>query len=394
MLKGTALKRIVMSLLETGQHPMTVFTMSLWTRNPTPCSCLSSFSLKKTSCPSSVVVSPKFFHLIWQSPRMSHLYLSISCVSSLKFQYLSLTAELQRRTQAMEMRCWRKILHISYKDHVTDEEVRAKIQQTIGPHEDLLKIVKRRKLQGYGYVSRSSGLARTILQGTVKGGRRQGRQRKRWKDNIREWTGLEFGRSQRAVENREKWRKLVAKSSVVPQWPLQLRDWRWWWWWWWWLFQWNFSHGKFRLLFQGKAICDSHTTQPMVYAGCFSVSIIHQTLTWTTESLACAPMFMHVIVHRGARTHLRESALKVDSGRKIPCRTGELNLPQWCAGLTLCQLNYIPILFRGSHKLFTLKFANYSQTFQNFFFAKGKDQIWQIIYIFWFFLICNMWYIV
>ena len=27
---------------------------------------------------------------------------------------------------------------------------------------------------------------------------------------------LEFGKSQRAVENREKWRKLVAKSSVVP----------------------------------------------------------------------------------------------------------------------------------------------------------------------------------
>ena len=43
----------------------------------------------------------------------------------------------------------------------------------------------------------------TILQGTVKGGRRQGRQRNRWEDNIREWTGLEFGKSQRAVENRE-----------------------------------------------------------------------------------------------------------------------------------------------------------------------------------------------
>ena len=31
----------------------------------------------------------------------------------------TLTAELQRRIQAMEMRCYRKILHISYKDHVT-----------------------------------------------------------------------------------------------------------------------------------------------------------------------------------------------------------------------------------------------------------------------------------
>ena len=115
----------------------------------------------------------------------------------------------------MEIRCYRKILCISNKDYVVNEEVRAKIQQATGPHKDLLTIVKRRKLQWYGYVSRSSGLAKTILQGTVKRERRQGRQRKRCEDNIREWTGLEFGKSQRAVENREKWRNLVAKSSVV-----------------------------------------------------------------------------------------------------------------------------------------------------------------------------------
>ena len=76
------------------------------------------------------------------------------------------------------------------QDQVINEEVRAKIQQAIGPYE------------------RSSGLAKTILQGTVKGGRRQGRQRKRWEDNIREWTGLEFAKSHRTVrtkKNGENW---------------------------------------------------------------------------------------------------------------------------------------------------------------------------------------------
>ena len=82
----------------------------------------------------------------------------------------TLTAEVQGRIQAMEIRCYRKILNISYKDHVTNEEVRAKIQQAIGPHEDLT-IVKRRKLQWHGHVCRPSGLAKIILQGTVKGGR-------------------------------------------------------------------------------------------------------------------------------------------------------------------------------------------------------------------------------
>ena len=124
----------------------------------------------------------------------------------------------------MEMSCYSKILRISYKDHVANEEVHAKIQQAIRPHKDLT-MVKRRKLQWYGHASHSSGLAKTILQGTVKGGRRrQGRQMKRCEDNIREWTGLGFAKSQMAVENREKWRKLVAISSVVPQRPSWLRD--------------------------------------------------------------------------------------------------------------------------------------------------------------------------
>ena len=59
----------------------------------------------------------------------------------------TLTAELQRKIQAMEMRCYRKILYISHEDHVTNEEVCAKIQQAIGPHEHFLTIVKRRKLK-------------------------------------------------------------------------------------------------------------------------------------------------------------------------------------------------------------------------------------------------------
>ena len=124
-----------------------------------------------------------------------------------------------------------KVLQVQTVLWFTSSIEDSKIEQATGPHRDLLTIVKRCKLQWYGHVSLSLGLAKTILQGTVKGGRRQGSQRKRWEDNIRERTGLEFAKSQmqRAVENREKLRKLVAKSSVLPQCPLCLRDWWWWW---------------------------------------------------------------------------------------------------------------------------------------------------------------------
>ena len=53
----------------------------------------------------------------------------------------------QRSCIAMEMWCYRKILRITYKDHVTNEKVCARIQQAIGPLEYLLTIVKRYKLK-------------------------------------------------------------------------------------------------------------------------------------------------------------------------------------------------------------------------------------------------------
>ena len=82
MLKGLALSRNVMSLLEIGRHPMTLFTISLCTWKLTPCSCLSSFPLKYTLWPPPAGISPDFFHLISHNPRMPHLYQSISYKSS------------------------------------------------------------------------------------------------------------------------------------------------------------------------------------------------------------------------------------------------------------------------------------------------------------------------
>ena len=134
----------------------------------------------------------------------------------------TLTAEIERRIQALEMRCYRRLLNMSYKDHVTNKEVRNRIQNATGVHDDLLTMVKKRKLRWYGHISRSSGMAKTILQGTVKGARRRGRQ-KRWEDNIKEWMGMGFGDSLRAAEDREGWKGIVATSSVVPQRPLRLR---------------------------------------------------------------------------------------------------------------------------------------------------------------------------
>ena len=129
------------------------------------------------------------------------------------FESWTLTAVLQRRIQAMEMRCYRKILRISYKYHVTNKEIRAKIQQAIGPHKDLLTIVKRRKLQWYGHVSRSSGLAQNHLARHSERGKKARRTKKEVgrQHQGMEWTGPGVRQVPEGSEEQEKMEKTGCK---------------------------------------------------------------------------------------------------------------------------------------------------------------------------------------
>ena len=128
----------------------------------------------------------------------------------------TLNKDLERRISAFEMRCYRKILNISYKDRVTNEAVRNRITHAIGQYKDLLTTVRGKKLVWFGHVVRSSGMAKMILQGTVNGCRRAGRQRRRWEDNIMEWTGMTYEECTRAAESRTRWREIAWCSSAVP----------------------------------------------------------------------------------------------------------------------------------------------------------------------------------
>ena len=93
------------------------------------------------------------------------------------------------------------------------------------PQEPLLATVKRRKLAWFGHLTRHNCLAKTILQGTLEGGRKQGRQRKSWTDNIKEWTSLTTPELLRTATDREEWRRVAAKTSLKsPLRPARPRD--------------------------------------------------------------------------------------------------------------------------------------------------------------------------
>ena len=125
----------------------------------------------------------------------------------------TLTAELQRRIQAMEMRCYSKN---------TTHLIRRPCYQPGSPCQDPAGNRTTRRPPDHRKETQTA-VVWSCLPFIRPGQNHTARESER-EDNIREWTGLEFAKSQRAVESREKWRKLVAKSSVVPQRPSRLRD--------------------------------------------------------------------------------------------------------------------------------------------------------------------------
>ena len=109
----------------------------------------------------------------------------------------------------------RKLLRISYLEHKTNDWVRNKINLLVGQQEPLLATVKRRKLAWFGHVTRHDSLSKTILQGTWEGGRRRGRQRKCWMDNLKEWTYLPMPELLTKASCRRLWKRVSAESSIM-----------------------------------------------------------------------------------------------------------------------------------------------------------------------------------
>ena len=64
---------------------------------------------------------------------------------------------------AFEMRCLRRLLGIDYRDHITNVSVRERVTAFIGLHQELLEIVKTRKLKWFGHTTRKNCLAKECL---------------------------------------------------------------------------------------------------------------------------------------------------------------------------------------------------------------------------------------
>ena len=133
-------------------------------------------------------------------------------------QTWTLTAELEKRIDAFEMRCLRRLLKVSYTEHRTNVSIREEVN-AIHSQTPLIVLVRRRKLQYFGHIVRAGGLCLNVLQGCVAGGRARGRPRMSWLDNVLSWSGLDVHILYNIAHDRLAWRSLSYICAMTPRRP-------------------------------------------------------------------------------------------------------------------------------------------------------------------------------
>ena len=131
---------------------------------------------------------------------------------------MTLNANITKKIQAFENKSYRKLLCITYREGKINIFVKNKINTLIGTFELLLQTIRRRKLKWFGHTSRHNSITKTILQGMVEGSRTRGRPKRKYIDDVKEWTKMEIDDILLEVDNHDTWRIrcFVASKVLIP----------------------------------------------------------------------------------------------------------------------------------------------------------------------------------
>jgi hypothetical protein len=112
------------------------------------------------------------------------------------------------RLSSFEMKCYRKLLRITWSQHVTNESMR----RALGRQRDIVQKIEERKLSPFEHICRmrDSRLIKIVMLGTVDGKRRRGRPRRRWLDDVGDWSNVDIIEAVRIAQNRQ-----VEKEIIV-----------------------------------------------------------------------------------------------------------------------------------------------------------------------------------
>ena len=108
------------------------------------------------------------------------------------------------KLEAFEMWCFRRMLRVSWRDHITNEEVLSRIKEK----RTLSSSISERRSRWIGHTLRHDNLLSTIIEGTIEGKNRPGRPRREYIQQVIEDHGFSnYTELKRACHNRQDWKR-------------------------------------------------------------------------------------------------------------------------------------------------------------------------------------------
>ena len=119
-----------------------------------------------------------------------------------------------KRITSFEMKCYRKILRISWMEKVTNKEVLSRLDMKTTM---LLQKAKALKLKYFGHIKRHETLERHILEARIDGRRGRGRPTRRWEQDINDWMDMTTTQAGKLAEDRILFPSEGSRSNVSPR---------------------------------------------------------------------------------------------------------------------------------------------------------------------------------
>ena len=117
----------------------------------------------------------------------------------------TVSREMERRVEAMEMCCWRRMLRVRW----TERRSNANILKVIGSRRELLAGLRKRQMKFLGHVIRADGLENLTMAGRIAESRGRGRSRKKYLGRVKEFIGgVTTQQILNMVRDREQWRSI------------------------------------------------------------------------------------------------------------------------------------------------------------------------------------------
>ena len=119
---------------------------------------------------------------------------------------------MEKRIEAFEMWCWRRMQKIAWTERKSNVEV----LQSINTERELIKIIRTRQMSFLGHVMRRGELENLSLTGKIEGKRARGRQRDTFMKSLARildgnWT---TGSLLQATTDRKRWQSMIANVRV------------------------------------------------------------------------------------------------------------------------------------------------------------------------------------